>query len=112
MTGLQLSIDDAIAQGERAAQACADKAESLGFSTDAARTFVLQWLREYGPSWGEAIVTAAERVGRSDLQAHDARAWGSVFSSLARRGRIRCIEIGMRVKGNGTAGARKWSVVQ
>jgi hypothetical protein len=108
----QLDIEDAIAAGQVAAQHCADKAESLGFSTDAARAFVLHWLTEYGPSWGEDITDAAHASCRADLHAHDDRAWGSVFSSLARRHRIRCVELGMRRKGNGTAGARKWSLVQ
>lgn len=108
----QLTIDDAIAQGETAMQACTRKAEGLGFNTESARSFVLNFLNEFGPSWGEDMVTAAEGVGRSDLTVHDARAWGAVFSSLSRRGRIRCVEIGMRTKGNGTAGARKWAIVQ
>jgi hypothetical protein len=108
----QFTIDDAIAQGEAAMVACTTKAEELGFSTDAARTFVLGWLQEYGPSWGEDITDAAAAVGRADLRAHDDRAWGSVFSTLARQHRIRCVELGMRRKGNGTAGARRWALVQ
>lgn len=107
----QFTIDDAIAAGQVAAQYCADKAESLGFSTDAARWFVVLWLAENGPSWGEDIVDGAVASGRADLLAHDGRAWGPVFSSLARN-RIRCVEFGLRRKGNGTAGARKWSLVQ
>lgn len=109
---IQVTIDEAIAQGEAAMQACTEKAQSLGFSTDAARAFVLNWLAEYGPTWSEEIVDAAEKAGRSDLVGHDTRCWGSVFSSLARQGRIRCIEIGMRRKGKGTAGARRWSLTQ
>jgi hypothetical protein len=108
----QLTIEDAIAAGEQGMQACAEKAETLGFSTEAARVFVLQWLAEYGPSWGEDITDAAHKTPCAELHAHDDRAWGSVFSSLARRHRIRCVELGMRRKGNGTAGARKWSLVQ
>jgi hypothetical protein len=110
--GEQLTLEDAIAQGQQAGQLCADKAEELGFSTDAARTFVLGFLTDYGPSWGEDITDAARKTGRSDLHAHDDRAWGPVFGSLAHRNRIRCVEFGLRRKGNGTAGARKWSLVQ
>lgn len=109
---MQMTIDQAIAAGEAAMQRCTDKAEELGFSTDAARAFVLNWLTEYGPTWGEDITDAAHRAGRPDLVAHDDRAWGSVFSSLARRHRIRCVELGMRRKGRGTAGARRWALVQ
>lgn len=108
---MQLSIDDAIAATEQAMHACTAKAASLGFSTDAAKTFVLRLLAE-GPSWAEDIVDAAVATGRADLIAHDGRAWGSVFSGLARVHRIRCVELGMRRKGNGTAGARRWSLVQ
>jgi hypothetical protein len=108
----QFTIDDAIAAGEAGVQRCADKAESLGFSTDAARVFVLAWLAEYGPSWGEDIVDAAKATIRTDLSAHSEKAWGAVFSVLSRTHRIRCIEYGLRRKGHGTAGARRWSLVQ
>lgn len=106
----QLSIDfTPSAVHVPAMEACTAKAAKQGFSTDAARAFVLQQLAECGPSWGEDIVDAAEKTGRADLRAHDGRAWGSVFSILA-RSRIRCIEYGVRRKGNGTAGARRWAL--
>jgi hypothetical protein len=108
----QATIFDAIAAGEQGMQRCTEKAESLGFSTDAARAFVLNWLAEYGPSWSEAIVDGAKATARADLTPHEDRAYGSVFSSLSRQHRIRCVEYGLRVKGNGTAGARRWSLVQ
>jgi hypothetical protein len=108
----QLRIEDAIAAGEQAMQACTDKAERLGFSTDAARAFILNWLAEYGPSWGEDIVDAANASGREDLRTHKERAWGGVFCGLSRTHRIHWVEIGLRRKGNGTAGARRWSLVQ
>jgi hypothetical protein len=108
----QLPIDLAIAAGDAAMQACTDKAESIGFSTDAARSFVLNALAEYGPCWGEGLVDLAHTSGRADLIAHDERAWGTVFASLVRRNRIRCIEYGLRRKGHGTAGARRWALVQ
>lgn len=108
----QLTIEDAIAAGQEAMQQCADKAESLGFSTDAARDFVIGWLALSGPAWGEDMVDAAERLGRADLRTHKPKAWGGVFSALSKKGRIRCIELGLRRKGHGTAGARKWSLVQ
>lgn len=110
MNGEQLSL--AIARGDSAAQACTDKAQTLGFSTEAARAFVLHWLAEYGASFGEDIVDGAALSGRADLRAHTGKAWGSVFATLSRQSRIRCIEIGLRRKGNATAGARRWSLVQ
>ncbi len=109
----QLTIDQAIEQGATAAQSCTDKAESLGFSTDAARAFVLNYLQSYGPSWGEDIVDAAGKASRPELIAHDGRAWGSVFSTLARRHRIHCLRAdGIRRHGRGTSGARQWGLVQ
>lgn len=109
----QLAIDFARAAGEAAAQACTDKAESLGFNTEAARAFVLNYLQSYGPSWGEDIVEAAGASGRAELRAHDGRAWGSVFATLAARNRIRCLRAdGIRRHGRGTSGARQWALVQ
>jgi hypothetical protein len=108
-----LSLDSALAAGNAAAQACTEKATARGFSTDAAMAFALNYLREYGSSWGEDIVDAAKAAVRTDLQAHDGRAWGSVFSTLARRNRIRCVRSdGIRRHGHGTTGARQWALVQ
>jgi hypothetical protein len=108
----QMTIDQAIAAGEQAMQACTDKAQSLGFSTDAAKTFVLGWLAEYGPTPGEDLVDAAERTGRPDLIAHDARAWGGVFASLSGR-RIHCLRSDLpRKRGHGTSGGKLWAILQ
>jgi hypothetical protein len=109
----QLTIEDAIAAGQEAAQACNDKAESLGFSTDAARAFVLAWLAEYGPTPGEAIVEAAENTHRADLRGHDQRCWGAVFGKLSRDHRIRCLRSDLpRKRGHGTSGGKLWGLVQ
>lgn len=106
------SLSTATAAGQAAMQACTDKAESLGFSTDAARAFVLNWLTEYGATPGEDIVDAAHKTGRPDLIAHDARAWGGVFASLSRQ-RIRCVRSDLpRKRGHGTSGGKLWAISQ
>ena len=106
-------IHEAREQGRAAAEACADKAErTTAFDTDKARTFVMGHLAAHGPSWGEDIVDAAKSSSRNDLQAHDGRAWGSVFSTLARQNKIRCLRAdGIRRHGNGCSGAKLWALV-
>lgn len=106
------SMEQAKEQGATAMQACTDKAKSLGFSTDAARAFVLHWLAEYGPTSGEDLVEAAQRTTRSDLQAHDMRAWGGVFAALSGK-RIHCLRSDLpRKRGHGTSGGKLWAVLQ
>jgi hypothetical protein len=110
----QLSIDFTPRQrGADAAEACTAKAEGLGFSTVAARAFVLAYLADQGPAWGEDVVDAAIATGCADLTAHDGRAWGSVFSTLSRLHQIHCLRAdGIRRHGRGTSGARQWGRVQ
>lgn len=109
----QATIFDAIAAGETAAQACADKAETLGFSTDAARSFVIRWLAEYGPTPGEELVEAARNTRRPDLIPHDGRAFGAVFLTLQRQHRIRCLRSDLpRKHGHGSSGGKLWALVQ
>lgn len=108
----QLTLEDALAAGDGAMQACTDKAVALGFSTDAAKSFVLNWLAEYGPTPGEDMVEAAGKTGRRDLAAHDMRAWGGVFASLSGR-RIECLRSDLpRRRGHGTSGGKLWSLLQ
>lgn len=109
----QLTIEHAIATGHAAMARVTENAERLGFNTDAAREFVVAYLVAHGASWGEDIVDAAKASGLQVLIAHDGRAWGSVFASLARRNVIRCLRAdGIRRHGNGTTGARQWGLVQ
>jgi hypothetical protein len=109
----QLTIQDAIDAGHEAAQHCADKAQTLGFSTEAARVFVIRWLAEYGNTAGEDLVEAARKTGKPELIPHDGRAWGAVFLTLQRQHRIRCLRADLpRKRGNGTSGGRLWGIVQ
>lgn len=106
MTDLQSARE----AGHAAAHACTDKAERVSdFDTEQARRFVLWFLGNEGPKTGEDIVDAAREVG---IRAHDDRAWGSVFSKLARDGDIFRDGFALRRKGHGTAGASRWSLTQ
>jgi hypothetical protein len=98
------------AVGEEAAQACADKAERVAdFDTEGAGRFILGWLARYGQMSGEQLVNAAQEHGH---RPHDARAFGSVFSTLSRKNLIRCVGYCEREKGHGTAGGRLWGLVR
>jgi hypothetical protein len=108
----QVDLIDAIAAGEQAMQACTDKAESLGFSTDAAKTFILNWLSEHGQTPGEDLVEAARRTGRPELIPRDMRAWGRVFALLSGK-RIHCLRSDLpRKRGHGTSGGKLWAILQ
>lgn len=92
--------------GDAAAVACQAKAAASGFDAEAARAAVLELLREAGrPMSGEELV---DRVQERGLVPHDARAFGAVFGTLARRGLIEAVGYAARRKGHGTSGARMW----
>jgi hypothetical protein len=106
VTGEQLTLDQARQRGERAADACVAKAQTVGFDAEGARQFILAALRSSpGPLNGEKLVNAAKAAG---FVGHDDRCFGSVFSVLARRELIRCVGFENRAKGRGAPGARLW----
>jgi hypothetical protein len=91
-----------------AAAACLAKAEqTVGFDAGRAREAVLALLADGQPRSGEEIVDHCQRLG---LVPHDARAFGPVFGTLARHGRIEAVGFTTRRKGHGTAGARVWRI--
>jgi hypothetical protein len=92
-------------QGERAAEACAEKA---GIDLDAARAVALDLLGRYGELPGEKLVAMLKRHG---FRGHDDRCFGPVFSVLAKRKQIRCVGFCTRERGHGTAGGRIWALV-
>lgn len=101
-------LQAARARGEDAGRACAEKAErTTGFDADAARAFVLAYLRTHGASPGEDITDAAKAAGH---RPHEDRAFGPVYATLARRGLIVTAGFCMRRKGNATAGGRVWGL--
>lgn len=96
--------------GEACAKLATENAESLNdFDTEGARKFIHGWLVRHGRASGEVLVDAAMEHG---YRPHDARAFGSIFSTLARRNLIRCVGYCERLKGHGTAGGRLWESVR
>lgn len=90
-----------------AIDACAHKAERVtNFSVEAAAEWIYKTLKFSGKQVkGEVLVTAAKNAGHVP---HDDRAFGSVFSSLSRQGRIKTVGFCLRKRGHGTAGGRIW----
>jgi len=94
------------AAGHAAAEACAAKAERVaGFDTERARAAVLELLADGQARSGEQLVDHCVRLG---LVPHDARAFGAVIGTLARRKRIEAVGFVPRAKGHGTSGGRLW----
>jgi hypothetical protein len=82
------------------------KAEKKGFDVYGAQRFVLNYLKQHGPTPNETIVLEARKEG---FQPHDDRAWGSVFSWLSRHNEIVCIRADLiRRRGRGASGGRLW----
>jgi hypothetical protein len=94
--------------GAMAANQCLDKAERVAaFDTEGARFFILGYLQKHGQQSGEVLTDACKDAG---FKPHDDRAFGSLFSSLARQNLIRTVGFCERRKGNGTAGGRVWGL--
>lgn len=104
----QLSLDLARAEGDRMGNMAADRAEraDAGFRAKAS-SFVLDYLQRHGVSSGELITDAAKLAG---IVPPDDRAFGPVYGSLARKGRIAFAGFCARRKGHGTAGGRLWKL--
>jgi hypothetical protein len=90
-----------------AGRACLAKAErTTAFDSVAARAEIVAVLVKTGRAMsGEELVDHCQRRG---LVPHDARAFGPVFASLSKQGRIEAVGFAARRKGHGTAGARMW----
>ena len=89
---------------ERVAQAAEDRAP--GF-LDRARAFVVAYLESYGPTSGEVLTLQCRQAG---IIPHDDRAFGPVYSVLARRGVIEKVGTIRRERGHGTAGGNVWAI--
>lgn len=102
-------MEQSRAKGETAGDLCADKAERVaGFDREAASAAILAFLRSAsGPVSGEALTNHCIALG---IVPHDGRAFGPVFGALARRKAIVSVGVTTRAKGNGTAGARLWTL--
>jgi hypothetical protein len=100
------TVRQARAAGEEAGQRAADKAERLddGFR-ERAQAFVLAYLKQHGVSSSEMITDAAKLAG---IKPHEDRAFGPVYATLARTGKIVTAWFCARRKGHGSAGGRLW----
>ena len=76
---------------------------------DRASAFVVAYLHEHGATPGETITDAAIVAG---IVPHDARAFGPVYMTLARRRVIERAGYCARRKGHGTAGGSVWKLTQ
>lgn len=106
----QLTIDDAIAAGDQAMNACAAKAERRDpdFSRKAEEA-ILAHLRVVGECSGEELTDVARARGAVP---HDDRAFGGVFKGMSGRGLIEHRGFCLRAKGHATAGGRIWGLVR
>lgn len=109
--GNQLSIEfDAKEAGRTASEACTAKAlRSDPTFVKTAQDAILAHLRVVGQASGEVLTDIAIASG---ARCHDARAFGTVFSGLARKNLIRTVGFCIREKGHGTAGGRIWGLVR
>ena len=94
------------ATGAAAGQACLAKAErTTAFDAESARYAIIELLADGVARSGEQLVDHCTRLG---MVPHDARAFGPVLATLARRGLIEAVGFTTRAKGHGTAGGRLW----
>lgn len=107
----QLQIEfDAKEAGRTASEACTAKAlRSDPTFVKTAQDAILAHLRVVGQASGEVLTDVAMAHG---ARPHDQRAFGAVFSGLARKNQIRTVGFCMRDKGHGTAGGRIWGLVR
>jgi len=108
----QLNIDFSAAReaGRSASEACTAKAQrSDPAFVKKAQDAILEHLRVVGQASGEVLVDIAIARG---ARCADARAFGAVFSGLARKNKIRTVGFCLRDKGHGTAGGRVWGLVR
>jgi hypothetical protein len=75
---------------------------------DLARAFVVAYLQAHGPTSGEVLTAACKADG---IKAHDDRAMGPVFMTLAQRGQIVKAGTVNRLRGHNTAGGNIWRLV-
>lgn len=74
------------------------------------RDFILQYLKDNGPTSGEALVIACKNAGIMPVK--DDRAFGGSFLSLSKRGLIVKAGECKRTRGHATAGGIVWKLVK
>lgn len=112
MTGLQLGLAIARAEGEAAMEAVssANERRKPGVN-DVMYAFLVKWCmaRERGDRFTAEAISDAYAADASFLQPHDQRAWGSIFTKALNKGVIRWIDSeGARRKGHGVKGCKRY----
>lgn len=100
---MQTTIVDAIAARNIG---MTDVAKSAGRQFgELASTYIVQHIREHGPTSGEDLTEACHRAG---IIPHDDRAFGPVFFRLSKQGLIRKCGTAIRKRGHMTTGGNVW----
>jgi hypothetical protein len=73
-----------------------------------AQSFVLDYLREHGPTSGEVLTVACKQAC---VVPHDDRAFGAVYMGLRRRGLIHRVGECKRLRGHNTGGGSIYAAV-
>lgn len=105
----QLTLDDAIAAGNAGMAISMEHATARDpMFAEKAKAAILAHLAVVGSASGEDLVDIAEAHG---ARPPDARSFGGVFQSLARRGLIHCLRSDLpRKRGHGTSGGKLWGI--
>lgn len=90
------------------AAAAVERHEDPDFRTRA-RAFVLELLAKRGEASSEDLTDACVAAG---ITAREQRAFGAVYSALARRRQIVFVRFCERRKGHGTGGGRVWRLAR
>jgi len=107
---IPISFEASREAGRAASEACTAKAlRSDPTFVQKAQEAILAHLRVVGQASGESLVDIAIASG---ARCQDARAFGAVFSGLARKNKIRTVGFCLRSKGHGTSGGRLWGLVR
>ena len=104
--GDPITLAGAEAARDAAVEQVADNAAS-GF-VEAARAFVLTYLREHGPTPAEDVNDACRAAG---ITTKNAKAFGAVYGPLSRKGLIRKAGYCARRYGHATSGGVIWEIV-
>jgi hypothetical protein len=112
VTGLQLGLELARAEGEEGMRAVAAKAESLSPGvTDVMYAFLVKWCmaRSRGDRFTAEAISDAYAADASYVQPHDQRAWGPVVTKALNKNVLRWIDNnGVRRKGHGSKGCKRY----
>lgn len=103
----QITIDDAIAERNVAIETVSKNAGQR--FREAAHTFIVNYLRDHGPTPGETLTDACLQSG---IIPHDDRAFGAVYLVLSRSGIIRKVGLCPRRKGHATSGGNVWDLTE